>query len=233
MSDSTPTNDDELHLVALPGSEREEPRTVARVASASLGSAPIEATVVLRRRAQIPVEASAAPLDQAAFAAAYGADPADVEAVNARLTSLGVRIVSTDAASRRLRISAPVATMERVFGTSLSPAAHAGSDEAHHRVRTGTLSIPADLDGIITAVLGLDNRPQSRAMYRAVAPHVVSTSYTPLQLGKIYDFPAGTDGSGQTIAIIIDTLLGAYPGHGILAEESGSSRGAADSTAHP
>ena len=30
-------------------------------------------------------------------------------------------------------------------------------------------------------------------------------------------------------AIIIDTLLGAYPGHGILAEESGTSRGAADS----
>ena len=30
-------------------------------------------------------------------------------------------------------------------------------------------------------------------------------------------------------AIIIDTLLGAYPGHGILAEETGTSRGAADS----
>ena len=30
-------------------------------------------------------------------------------------------------------------------------------------------------------------------------------------------------------AVIIDTLLGAYPGHGILAEETGSSRGAADS----
>jgi myo-inositol-1(or 4)-monophosphatase len=41
------------------------------------------------------------------------------------------------------------------------------------------------------------------------------------------DFVTEVDHAAE--AVIIDTLLGAYPGHGILAEESGSARGAADS----
>ncbi|MEO7055596.1 MAG: inositol monophosphatase family protein [Caldimonas sp.] len=41
------------------------------------------------------------------------------------------------------------------------------------------------------------------------------------------DFVTEVDHAAE--AAIIDTLLGAYPGHGILAEESGSTRGAADS----
>ncbi|MGZ5215945.1 MAG: inositol monophosphatase family protein [Caldimonas sp.] len=41
------------------------------------------------------------------------------------------------------------------------------------------------------------------------------------------DFVSEVDHAAE--AAIIDVLLGAYPGHGILAEESGSSRGASDS----
>ena len=41
------------------------------------------------------------------------------------------------------------------------------------------------------------------------------------------DFVTEVDHAAE--AAVIDTLLGAYPGHGILAEESGSSRGARDS----
>ncbi|MDQ6681136.1 MAG: inositol monophosphatase [Pseudomonadota bacterium] len=41
------------------------------------------------------------------------------------------------------------------------------------------------------------------------------------------DFVTEVDHAAE--AVIIDTLLGAYPGHGMLAEESGSTRGAKDS----
>ena len=41
------------------------------------------------------------------------------------------------------------------------------------------------------------------------------------------DFVTEVDQAAERV--IIDTLLGAYPGHGILAEESGSARGAKDS----
>jgi kumamolisin len=62
--------------------------------------------------------------------------------------------------------------------------------------------VPATLDGVVTAVLGLDDRPQSRAHLRRRPKASSSTGYTPVELGTIYDFPAGTDGTGQTIAII-------------------------------
>ncbi len=52
---------------------------------------------------------------------------------------------------------------------------------------------------MVTAVLGLDDRPQARAHFRTAAAASSATSYTPLQLGTIYRFPGGTDGSGQTL----------------------------------
>jgi kumamolisin len=58
------------------------------------------------------------------------------------------------------------------------------------------------LDGVIIAVLGLDDRPQARAQFRVAQAHAASVSYTPVQLGDIYAFPAGTDGTGQTISIV-------------------------------
>ena len=55
--------------------------------------------------------------------------------------------------------------MSRVFGTDLAQATSTGANdtEVTHRHRTGGLSIPAALGGVVTAVLGLDDRPQARA----------------------------------------------------------------------
>ncbi|HEY3717627.1 MAG TPA: S53 family peptidase, partial [Jatrophihabitantaceae bacterium] len=71
-----------------------------------------------------------------------------------------------------------------------------------HRHRTGALSVPASLAGVVVAVLGLDDRPQTRAHHRK--PHAAATavSYTPLELGSVYRFPEGTTGAGQTLAIL-------------------------------
>jgi kumamolisin len=80
---------------------------------------------------------------------------------------------------------------------------------AQHRYRVGGLQVPAELDGVVLAVLGLDDRPQASPQIRrpsgiraettaAAAP----TSYTPVQVSQAYAVPAGTDGTGHTIAII-------------------------------
>ena len=61
--------------------------------------------------------------------------------------------------------------------------------------------------------LGLDDRPQARAHFRRLtadapggvaAPHATSAGVplTALQVASFYDFPASTDGTGQTIALI-------------------------------
>lgn len=202
---SAPSAATPLELVPLAGSERPDAPALTPSNIAVPGHSTIEATVVLRRRAPLDAEDTLGRIRTSAqLGAEFGADPADVRLVESTLESFGVRIVSSDPGSRRIRISGAVSTMSRVFGTSLTVATAAAGDgtPTEHRIRTGGLSIPAALDGVITAVLGIDNRPQARPQFRISQRSASSVSYTPLQLGQLYQFPAGTDGTGQTIAII-------------------------------
>lgn len=89
--------------------------------------------------------------------------------------------------------------MQKAFGCSLT--IHASASGAY-RVREGALCIPEQLEGHILAVLGLDNRPQAKPHFRIAQPHMVNASYTPVQVGALYGFPAGATASGQTIGII-------------------------------
>ena len=191
-----------LQLVPLPGSER--PRATGLVpASVPLDTAStVEATLILRRRGAMTTEdAVDARLTSEELASRFGADPADAALVGTTLTAQGIRVVSTDLASRRIRISGTLANLGRVFGTTLT-AANVDGIAAPHRVRSGALSVPVQLDGVVTAVLGLDNRPQARPQFRISSARAASVSYTPVQLGQLYKFPADTDGAGQTVAII-------------------------------
>src|SRR5665647_8233 len=192
-----------LDLRSLPGSAR-APALGAKQAGTPLSAdARVEATLVLRRRAELDDATLGSFLSRHELAVAHGADPADVALVVSTLTELGVEVLSTDAASRRVRVAGTAALLGRVFGTSLEgvTSRDAAGDEVSHRHRVGGLSVPAQLDGVVTAVLGLDDRPQASPRFR-IAAASISTSYTPLQLGAVYRFPPGTDGHGQTLAII-------------------------------
>jgi kumamolisin len=195
---------DPIELIPLPGSERPPAEGVTPLATDLQRQGDIEVTVVLRRRVGADPSLSSGPLDPADFAEKLGADPADVELVISTLSSLGLSVVSTSVPSRRIRVAGSVSTMARVFGAHLEAVTSRALDGSavHHRHRTGGLMLPASLGGVVTAVLGLDDRPQARAEFRVAEARAVSVSYTPIQLGEIYRFPKGTDGNGQTIAII-------------------------------
>jgi kumamolisin len=184
----------------LPGSTR-RPVAHSRAAGTPDPAEAVDVTLVLRRRGELT--AQEAPMSRERFAAEHGADPADVALVRDTLTAAGVEVTAVDAASRRVQARGPVATLERMFGTSLelveSPDPVAGRPVTH-RQRTGELALPQPLAGVVVAVLGLDDRPQGRARFRpAAAP---ATSFTPPQLGRIYGFPDGTSGNGATLAIL-------------------------------
>lgn len=193
-----------LHLVPLPGSERPE-RPGYRAHGALAPDAPVQATLVLRRREELPADVFANPLSRTELAERFGAAEEDIDLVTSTLAPLGITIEETSAAERRVRVSGPARALARVFGTDLArsrPRDAVDEEAPSYRQRSGSLSIPAALDGVVTAVLGLDDRPQARAQFRVARPAAVTTSYTPPELGTVYDFPAGTDGGGQTIAII-------------------------------
>ncbi|MCX7521478.1 S53 family peptidase [Microbacterium sp. STN6] len=201
---SAPSSLPAVRLVPLAGSERAAAPEVSATPPGVPPGTRIEVTLVLRRQRPLEATEFATPLNAAELGARFGASEADVRAVGQVLSGLGLEIVSTDAASRRVRAAGPVELVTHVFGTDLRQVRSRAVDGRHveHRHRTGGLSIPAELDGIVVAVLGLDDRPQSRAWFRIASARAVTTSYTPVQVGELYGFPAKTDGSGQSVAII-------------------------------
>ena len=194
-------------LVPLAGSQRSLLPGAAPAGSVDAHER-IELTVITRRAASLPRDAAGVPvrLSRAELWNYYGSDPADQSLVSEVLISRepALEVTSVDPVTRRLKIAGPTAAIARAFGTELSLAVTTGphGQPVTHRYRTGGLLIPAELDGVIVAVLGLDNRPQARPPIRRAAPETVQVSYTPPQVAEIYQYPAGTDGSGQTVAII-------------------------------
>ena len=202
-------------FVPLPGSERgslPESQQLGAVDEAQQ----IEVTLVTRRRAALPRDLVQGPatLTREQFADQHGTDPADLDLISTVLAGHGLRVTSADAGARRVKVTGTIAALSATFGATLrlarTPDPVTGQDMVEHRYREGGLQIPAELNGIVLAVLGLDDRPQARAQFRrapaagarAAAPAAAPTSYTPPQVAELYQFPAGTDGTGQTIAII-------------------------------
>ena len=118
----------------------------------------------------------------------------------------GSRSCESSAARRSVVLSGTAAAMSDAFGVKLEQFEHDGGT---YRGRTGAVSVPGDLAGIVEGVFGLDNRPQADAALPAcsAAPRRRArtrrrASFTPPQLAALYDFPAGADGSGQCIGII-------------------------------
>jgi kumamolisin len=189
---------------SLPGSHR-PPVSGASSLGPMDPSSRIEVTLVVRRRAEPAEQALAAaarePLTRDQLAEGYGADPADIERVRSTLAEHGVAVTEVDAASRRIRIGGTAQQITDLFATSLERA-QLPDGGAQIRHRSGELSVPTELNGIVTAVLGIDNRPQAQTRFRIATASAVSTSYTPLELATIYRMPDNTDGTGQTLAII-------------------------------
>ena len=152
-----------LSLRKLPGSNRgPAPQTTGAGQPVDAGE-PVEVTVILRRREEVADAATAGTLTRDELRDRYGASDADIALVTTTLTNLGATIISSDAASRRMRVSGTAGVLSTIFGTQLESVTSVAPNQKDvtHRHRTGSLSVPATLDGIITAVLGLDDRPQA------------------------------------------------------------------------
>ncbi len=194
----------------LPGSER-----VALSEMRSLRAADaherLEVSVFLRSRAPEQLQARMAALhaagsrravralSRAAFAQRHGASSADMRAVRGFATRHGLTVVAASAARRTLMLSGNVAQFNAAFQVELQYFEHA---HGSFRGRRGAIYLPEELQGIVTAVLGLDNRPQARTQFRILRPAAAGAqSFTPPQVAALYGFPNLT-GAGQCIGLI-------------------------------
>lgn len=144
------------------------------------------------------------PMTREEYAQRFSAAPADLDQVRHFAQAHHLTVAHEDGCSRTVILSGTAQQFNDAFDVVLQ---HYEHGTGHYRGRTGPVHLPAELTGVVTAVLGLDNRPQARAHFRFRPPiHPVkgesaSRAYTPLDLAGLYDFPAG-DGTGQCVGII-------------------------------
>ena len=197
--------------VPLQGSDRTALPDARRVDDVDPGKR-MQITLTVRRKAgegdiDRMMEAAPGPIGRDEFAQRFGADEADLEKVEDFAHDHGLDVVEASAARRTVVLAGTIADMRAAFGVDLALYEH--PQLGLFRGRVGPIYIPKELDGIVEAVLGLDDRPQARPHFRtlgqaggAVAPHAAAQAYGPDEVARLYHFPTGVNGAGQTVAII-------------------------------
>jgi kumamolisin len=199
--------------ILLKGSERTAVPG-ARVVGPANPAERLEVSVLIRRRGQQALQSRLASLaagkpmphlSREDFARDHGADASDIARVRAFADSHGLSVVQEHAARRTVILSGTVAQFTAAFGIQLHHMSHGGGT---YRGRSGGVYVPAEWDGVVEAVLGLDNRPQARPHFRVRRPvgnvfrrAASPVSFTPPQVAALYGYPSGT-GAGQCVGLI-------------------------------
>ena len=102
-------------------------------------------------------------LSREEFAQQHGADPADIAKVRQFASAYGLTVFKEDLAIRTVVLSGTVAQFNDAFEVTLQTFEYPGGT---YRGRTGPIHLPDELHGVVTAVLGLDNRPQASPRFR-------------------------------------------------------------------
>jgi kumamolisin len=199
--------------VVLPGSEK-APLTAATGEKAVRAGSVITVSVIVRRRNPLNLKRLGKErLTRAQYRRQHGADPAAVKLVRAFAKEFGLTVAEETPERRTLKVSGTIAAMQRAFAVTL---AHKNLGGITYRVREGSIQLPADVVSAVDAVLGLDNRPQAQPHFRVrgakkkagakgfARAHAAAsgTSYTPVQVAQLYQFPPGATATSQTIGIV-------------------------------
>jgi len=146
-------------------------------------------------------------LTREAFLNQRGALQEDVRVVEEFAHEYGLSIVETNLAKGSVKLAGSVASFSKAFNVVLLNYELPGGT---YRGRSGPVHIPTELDGVVTAVLGLDNRPQAKPHFRTYRPALTAHAssqqpagtFTPLQVAQTYAFPTNAFGAGESIAIV-------------------------------
>jgi kumamolisin len=204
--------------VVLAGSEKAS-LSAATGEKPARPSSVLTVSVVVRRKNPLNTKRLGQDrITRAQYRQQHGADPAAITLVRAFAKEFGLTVEKgTPKPERRtIKLTGTVTAMQKAFGVTLTQKVLDGNT---YRVREGSIHLPAELDGAVEAVLGLDNRPQAQPHFRVLGSAInaniggtggfarahasaAGSSYTPVQVGELYQFPKGAKAAGQTIGII-------------------------------
>lgn len=200
-------------FVKIPGSTRIALPNARKVRDADPNEQ-ISVTMLIRRPSISPVQqrinAQALSernyLSREGFKADHGVDPEDLKKVEQFAHQYGLTVKETNEAAGIVVLIGSTEAFGKAFRVELS---HYEHPNFTYRGRTGHVHIPENLVGIVEAVLGLDNRPQTMPHFRILKEsesfvrfNASRVSYSPPQVAQLYHFPRVTDCSRQCIGII-------------------------------
>ncbi len=188
------------------GSDR-KPLPGAVATSRTNPNTTIEVTLKIRRKKALPEVTRRVEkiLTRDQLRDTYGANQSDIDHVVKTFGTFGLKLVNSSTTTRSVRLSGSVANMEKAFQVKLFNYTH---PSGNYRGRVGRVHVPKDLDKVVEAVFGLDNRRIARRRRQPPRddPHAKSGSASSLgfvssQLATYYNFPAG-DGTGQAVGLL-------------------------------
>jgi kumamolisin len=194
--------------IALPGSQRAVLEGATLVGPTDPNE-PVELSIVLQRHRPLPP--AGVTLSHEEFAASHGARANHLEQVKEFARSHGLEVLEDDqeAVRHTVKVRGTVAQVEAALGVTLNDYSH--PDTGTYRGRVGAIHIPPELSDVVQAIFGLDNRPQAKPHFRRRPSEAVTardtaqpapTSFSPVQVAQLYNFPTAVNGAGQTIAIL-------------------------------
>ena len=114
----------------------------------------------------------------------------------------GLTVISLDSARRAAHLRGSLRDAAAAFGATMEGRFQTVDGSGEYRARSGALTVPTALGGVVTGVFGIDDRPQARPHLRRQAAAQAGTSFTPVQVAEAYAFPSGATGKGQTVGIV-------------------------------
>src|SRR6266403_1584633 len=150
------------------------------------------------------------------FGKQFGPSDADVQAVTDWLTRQGFQVAKVAAGRGAIEFNGTVAQVRNAFRTEIHKFAVNGEE---HIANVSEPAIPAALAPVVKGVAALNSFPRrahlhNKGVYRwqrdtgqikplfTFGTNPVNFAMAPGDFAKIYNIPAGADGTGQTIAVI-------------------------------
>jgi kumamolisin len=193
-----------------PGVSPAHPHISRNILKASELAAPMEFEVALKLRNFAELQARVAkgeliPLPE--MAAKYDPLPADYQATLDWLTSSGLTITQRDSHHMLIFASGTVNQIQQALQVKF---ARVTSEGKEYTSAVTAPSVPASLSSLLVGINGL--QPHLHAHKHIIRPEASggNTSYSPAQIAQAYQatglYNEGIIGTGQTIAIVIDTF---------------------------
>jgi kumamolisin len=141
------------------------------------------------------------------YFAELGADPKDIDAVSRFAAEYRLQVVNADRGRRTMVLRGRARNMAKAFDIGIVKYQRSKLPSRTHK---DAITVPAELNGAIVGVFGLDNRPVSKRPGRArfearsgnTPPPVNSNTKPPAEFARLYGFPKGATGKNQCIAVL-------------------------------